>query len=443
MKIRLKKSSCEKLIKAIDDYIRKVDDELKKALEEAGYADPKLTMKEIEKLEREMKKLLDADTKAIINEIYDYDTVEDFIVSRWPDVKNSKDLVEKLTSTVSLRLQEAIPDFVEEYISRTDPALRYIGLTHETTAWIQSWSADLANLMKLTDNNAIERILAGAVKNGLSVADTAKKIADSGIRDSGYRARRTATTELLRAHSVAQQESFMQSPAVVSKMWRHSGWRQYARENHMDMDGQTVRKEEPFVLFSEDGGVYYPMYPRDQVLPAGESINCGCIAEPIVDESFYEMSEEDRQRMQQAEINRLDEEYRRSHPNTIAVSDDGGIIETDKEVADAFASGDIKDSLNVQKQARHIKGTDGYVEGKSYLYGTQTDAKALYNTYKGTGTPVYSRDGNWTHKERISANKEIGVYIDPATGNETPTSNAMIHYSKTGSHIIPRKEDEK
>ncbi len=310
MKIMLKKSGCERLIKAIDAYIQKVDDELLEALTEAGYSNPKQTMKDLEAFTKEIKKLLEEDTKAIINEIYDYDSVQDFIVQRWPELKNSKDLVEKLTTTVSMKLGEVIPEYVADYISRTDPALSYIGLTHKTTAWITSWSGKLAEMMKLTDNKTIERILNDALKNGRSVAETAKRIGDSGERDSGYRSRRTATTELLRAHSVAQQESFMQSPAVVSKMWRHSGLRQYSRQNHIDMDGQTVRKEDPFVLAGEDG-IFYPMYPRDENLPAGESINCGCVAEPIVDERFYEMSEEDRRRMQEAEINRINEEYDR------------------------------------------------------------------------------------------------------------------------------------
>ena len=308
MKIMLKKSGCERLIKAIDAYIQKVDDELLEALTEAGYSNPKQTMKDLEAFTKEIKKLLEEDTKAIINEIYDYDSVQDFIVQRWPELKNSKDLVEKLTTTVSMKLGEVIPEYVADYISRTDPALSYIGLTHKTTAWITSWSGKLAEMMKLTDNKTIERILNDALKNGRSVAETAKRIGDSGERDSGYRSRRTATTELLRAHSVAQQESFMQSPAVVSKMWRHSGWRQYSRQNHIDMDGQTVRKEDPFVLVGEEG-IFYPMYPRDESLPAGESINCGCIAEPIVDERYYEMSEEDRRRMQEAEVNRMNAEY--------------------------------------------------------------------------------------------------------------------------------------
>ena len=410
-----KKCNCIRLMKAIDAYIQKVDDDLKNALVDAGYADPKKTMKEIDEMSKELKKLLDADTKAIINEIYDYESVEDFIVSRWPDLKNSKNLVEKLTATVSLRLQEAIPEFVEEYISRTDPALKYIGLSHKTTAWIQSWSRDLADLMKLTDNKAIERILSQAVKEGLSVAQTADKIAGSGIRDSGFRSRRTATTELLRAHSVAQQESFMQSPAVVSKMWRHSGWRQYARENHESMDGQTVRKEEPFTLFGEDGGVYYPMYPRDDSLPAGESINCGCVAEPIVDESLYELSEEDRQRMQQAELNRMNDEYEWKQ-RQLGMGHEGfhSGSEKTKPTVNSFSTAKWRDKLDDLSESS--------IKSKLREYEKEIADSKIENAI------VVTKDGNVWHVE----GDKNSVYPEAALG-ERFNGSWMTHNHPVGS----------
>ena len=42
---------CSPLIKAIDSYIRKADDDLKNALEEEGYAEPEETVEEIQETE--------------------------------------------------------------------------------------------------------------------------------------------------------------------------------------------------------------------------------------------------------------------------------------------------------------------------------------------------------------------------------------------------------
>lgn len=330
---RNKPCNCTALIKAIDAYIAKVDDDIEKNLKDAGFATPKKTVRRMQRIEEELSELLAADNKVILNTINDYGDLETFINEGWPDLKNSKDLVEKLTRTFDDEFSEAVPEYTKEYIKRveSDAILNRIALTHETTSWIESWSGKLAEIMKLTDNTIIEKILSNALKNGESVQDAAKKISDSGIRDPGYRARRVATTEMLRAHSVAQQESFMQSPAVDSKMWRHSGWREFSRENHIAMDGQTVRKDEPFTLFGADGGIYNPMYPRDADLPPGESINCGCIAQPIVNEYVLGLSLEERNRLREEAISEMNEEFDRTHGGTQYAAN-AAIRNTGKEV---------------------------------------------------------------------------------------------------------------
>ena len=329
MKLK-RRCDCSKLIAAIDNYIAKANDRLSEGLKDAGFALPKKTTRKINDLEDELAKILRADTKYILNTINDYDDLEDFIDDGWPGVKDGKDVVEKISATFSSRFSEDIPEYAAEYLKRveSDAVLDKIALTHETTSWISSWSDQLGQIMKLTDNNIIEKILTDGLKNGDSIVDTAKKISDAKIRDPGYRARRVAITETLRAHSVAQQESFMQSPAVEMKLWRHSGWREYARENHMAIDGQTVRKDEPFTLFGADGAVYYP---RDVILPPGESINCGCIAEPIVSDYVLGLSLEERNQLRDEAISEMNEEFDRTHGGTQYAAN-AAIRNTGKEV---------------------------------------------------------------------------------------------------------------
>lgn len=146
----------------------------------------------------------------------------------------------------------------------------------------------------------------------LGLGEFTRSILDSGIRDEYYKARRVAVTEVLRAHSVAQQEAFMQSPAVEEKMWKHTGaYRNDPRKNHMDMDGQRVPKDQPFELRGIKGGTYYPMYPRDSSLPPEESINCHCISQPVVSAEVLGLSLEERQRLQQQAIEEMDGEWER------------------------------------------------------------------------------------------------------------------------------------
>jgi hypothetical protein len=100
-----------------------------------------------------------------------------------------------------------------------------------------------------------------------------------------------------------------------------------------------------------------------------------------------------------------------------------------------FKDGSLKDSINREKQARHL---ENFNTGKSYIYGNEKDAEELYNKLKGTGEAIVDRKGKWTNKERVTNDSPVGV--DKNTGE---TKNAMIVYSKTGSHIYPRKEDDK
>lgn len=121
---------------------------------------------------------------------------------------------------------------------------------------------------------------------------------------------------------------------------------------------------------------------------------------------------------------------------TVDNSGESGIIKADIE------KGNIKLEINHEKQARHIKGTPEYKEGRSYLTISEAEAQDIINAKRGTGTFVYDRKGNWKKKELIDCDKEVGVDVDENTKKETPTDKATIHYSKTGTHLVPRKAEK-
>ena len=135
-------------------------------------------------------------------------------------------------------------------------------VSKRTTAWIETWSDDLAELMKTTSTEHLEAMLKKEIENGGNISQLCVDLINSGMEKEGkgeywtshYRARKVAVTEVLRAHSVAQHEAYMQSPAVESKSWRHTGnYRNEPRQNHVDMDGQVVLKDQPFELVGADG----------------------------------------------------------------------------------------------------------------------------------------------------------------------------------------------
>ena len=109
-------------------------------------------------------------------------------------------------------------------------------------------------------------------------------------------------------------------------------------------------------------------------------------------------------------------------------------------VKDAIESGKVSASVNVNKQSRHIKNGTTYIPGRSYIIGNIEDAQRLVNELSGTGTPIMDSKGNWTNKERVESKDILGTYVDVNKGTESKTTKAIIVYSKTGSHIIPRKD---
>lgn len=112
----------------------------------------------------------------------------------------------------------------------------------------------------------------------------------------------------------------------------------------------------------------------------------------------------------------------------------------DKKLRSKLRSNDTPKVIEPGKQGKHIKGNNNYVDGSSYLTVSETEAQELVNKYAGTGDIKRDIKGRWTNKEFITADKNIGVVVDPESGEEITTSRFSIHYSKNGVHIVPRRE---
>lgn len=125
----------------------------------------------------------------------------------------------------------------------------------------------------------------------------------------------------------------------------------------------------------------------------------------------------------------------------IANLQESDTIKKKNPVQEAIDGGKVSTKVNREKQTRHIRDGETYIEKRSYMYGTIEDVQAFIDMYAGKGKALLSKSGVWINKERIDANKMIGKRVGPITGEETETNKAMIVYSKTGSHAYPRKEE--
>jgi len=301
---------CGALIKAIDAYIAKADNDLEDMLNAAGFAEAKDSIESITNIEELVVAALKAETKHILDSLDETLDLHAYARDVWPGVVLDDKLAEQLQQIFIDEFTSLMPGLVNTYIAKIDNELVALAISQRTTDWITSWSKDLGELMQLKSHAQIEDILTSGLSTGQSIADITRAILDSGIRDEYYRARTVAVTEVLRAHSVAEQEALMQCPVAVEKEWLHTGaHKNTPRENHVAMSGQRVPVGEPFTLTGING-VYYPLYPRDICLPPEEAIGCHCIHRGVASELILGLPVEERRALQQQAIDEDDSLWR-------------------------------------------------------------------------------------------------------------------------------------
>ncbi|MFB3177108.1 polymorphic toxin type 50 domain-containing protein [Staphylococcus pseudintermedius] len=123
-----------------------------------------------------------------------------------------------------------------------------------------------------------------------------------------------------------------------------------------------------------------------------------------------------------------------------------------KEMTDAIDSGKIKVELNPNKQNRHQLGHQLYEDYKkknlqkgkeipSYTILENKQLDSLLSQKIGKGRLLTKRNGEWKNKEVIDFGEIIGNdYMD---GEWKETKFGTVHYSKTGTHIIPNGKEDK
>ena len=94
---------------------------------------------------------------------------------------------------------------------------------------------------------------------------------------------------------------------------------------------------------------------------------------------------------------------------------------------------DFPKQIHAGKQGKHIVGHNNYQKGKSIINISNEKAQKLINKYSGTGRKIGS------NREIVDFKKVIGKYVDPITEKSYDTTIGTIHYSKTGTHIVPEK----
>lgn len=98
--------------------------------------------------------------------------------------------------------------------------------------------------------------------------------------------------------------------------------------------------------------------------------------------------------------------------------------------------GKFSTELNEDKQGKHIKGHKNYQEGRSILEIDFERAQELINLYAGKGILLGD------NREKVHFPEIIGTYIDFQGNKGIQTDWGLIHYSKSGAHIVPASPNQ-
>lgn len=296
----------EKLLKSINNFLRKAEteDDLIDSLPDIPELDELPDL--IEKFETLTAKLLRQQRKLYLDELKsfiskdDTETLEAILNYFQNDLFAADEFAILYGVEAANFLENTTASLTKLIMESIDKEVAFNVLSKRTTDWIESWSKELADIMQLNTHKAIERELIEAIEAGESIAQVELRLKDMPGFDR-KRARATARTEVLTASSQANWESFMQSPSVIGKKWKHSGGKKITpRETHVAMDGEVVGVDELFLVDGEFG-----MYPRDTTFSAKNRVNCGCVLGPVVDESIIGLSQEEKEEIRQEVLDEL------------------------------------------------------------------------------------------------------------------------------------------
>lgn len=290
----------DKLLESLTAFIRKAEEDEREKLVEVVPDFPGLSkipglVEEYEKgiarlLRRQRKKFLDGLNGFIGKD--SKETLEALLVFFTQNLFAEDDFEEEFQELTEGFLQQTVEELAEVIMDSLDPDVPFEALSTRAADWIKGWSEKLTKIMKLNTHEAVENVLADAIKNGSSIQDIELTLKDMPQFDRD-RARTTAITEVLAASSAAQHESYAQSPAVKKKKWRHSGGKKNnPRENHIDLDGTVIDIDEEFQI---PGSSETCMFPRDPKLSAGERVHCHCVLSPVVDDEILGLSAEEKE----------------------------------------------------------------------------------------------------------------------------------------------------
>ena len=122
---------CGPLIKAIDAYLAKAENDLYEQLTMEGYLKAKESLNTVDEIEEVVTKLLEDNADDLLKELADAIDLETFFKDNWPKFKNKSKLAQDLFDVFHTQFSTIMPTYVEAYVQKTDAELTVTKLTNQ------------------------------------------------------------------------------------------------------------------------------------------------------------------------------------------------------------------------------------------------------------------------------------------------------------------------
>lgn len=259
----------------------------------------------------------------------------------------------------------------------------------------------------------------GLVMIGASTpADAVTGIAGM-IKGGRARAITVMRTEMGRAFSVATQDRQAQAAEILPglrKQWRRSG-KVHSRIAHDVADGQIVDVDKPFIV----NGVEL-MYPRDPKAPAAETVNCGCVSLPHMED--WEVRQPGRTPFSDEEV--FKNPVKRDLARELNPPVDSAAIEVLERMSAGAARRQIAEDLAGEDFSAFVNRTGGAGEHRAVAVLPDDAAEALAVETRITRLSSYTvvkqrerrRGQAFTPADyrRVQAMLDTGLVLDEAPG---------------------------
>lgn len=174
----------------------------------------------INKYEKKLAKLFRKQKKHYIDGINEYIAkdvaLKDLINYVMQDLTAADTFINSMSDITIEFLQITIKELCTIMMDTIDKDVQFEVFSQRTIDWISNWAFQLGQLMQINTSKALETLLNNALENGEGINKIVEELKELPEFDR-RRAKVTAVTEMLTAHSRSLWESYSQSPAVTGK----------------------------------------------------------------------------------------------------------------------------------------------------------------------------------------------------------------------------------